>query len=190
MHYNTSELNSLNLNYLEQVPALYQMVPYEEMRRKECASLIFKRNCTQAAEIKVVGEHIRRNDQIARKQEQNRDRHDKIVEEMLVLNVDGFAQAIIEMESYTIQLLHEQSTSNKMVTAIGVDLFYHVVDNMNDTTMKFPPTNDFYSEILEQLGVSISQAIFKITIVILMNYYRCLYKQSRQIRDCTYSDWR
>ncbi|XP_034484557.1 ectopic P granules protein 5 homolog [Drosophila innubila] len=155
VHYNTSALNSLNLNYLERVPALYQMVPYEEMRRKECASLIFKRNCTQAATIKVVGEHIRRNDQISRKQEQNRDRHDKIIEEMLTLNVDGFAQAIIEMGSYTLQLLQAQSTSNKMVTAIGVDFFYHVVENMNYTTMKFPPTNDFYSEILEQLGVFI-----------------------------------
>ncbi|XP_034112376.2 ectopic P granules protein 5 homolog [Drosophila albomicans] len=154
VHYNTSEMNSLNLNYLERVPALYEMVPYVDTRRKECTSLIFKRNCSQAATIKVEGEHIRRNEQIARKQEQNRDRHDKIIEEMLALNVDGFAQAIVELGD-CITLLVQAQSANASATDIGLDIFYHVVDNMNDTTMKFPPTNDCYSHMLEELGVFI-----------------------------------
>jgi len=74
---------------------------------------------------------------------------------VLCRQLSGVVCESIDLGSYTLQLLQEQSTSNKMVTAIGVDFFYHVVENMNDTTMKFPPTNDFYSEILEQLGVSI-----------------------------------
>ncbi|XP_064550516.1 ectopic P granules protein 5 homolog [Drosophila montana] len=154
-HYNTSELNSLNLNYLERVPTLYQMVPYNETRSKECESLLFNRKCMRPAQIQLVPEHIRRNEQVARKQEQNRERHDKIVEEMLALNVDGFAQAIEELGGCIRQLLQEQAESNKEVTRAGIGFFYHVVDNMNDITMKFQPTNDFYSQVLEELGIFI-----------------------------------
>lgn len=131
------------------------MVPYNETRSKECESLLFNRKCVRPAQIQLVPEHIRRNEQVARKQEQNRERHDKIVEEMLALNVDGFAQNIVKLGSCIRQLLQEQAKSNKQVTPIGVGFFYHVVDNMNDITMKFQPTNDFYSQVLEELGVSI-----------------------------------
>lgn len=100
-------------------------------------------------------EHIRRNDQVARKQEQNRERHDKIIEEMLSLNVDGFALAIEELSGCIRQLLQEQLLpTNEKATSIGVKFFYHVVENMDDKTMKFQPTYDFYSQLLENLGVS------------------------------------
>lgn len=130
------------------------MVPYNEMRSKECESLLFNRKCVRPAQIQLVPEHIRHNDQVARKQEQNRERHDKIVEEMLALNVDGFAQAIEELGAYIHNLLQEQSKSNKYVTPTGIKFFYHVVDNMNDITMKFHPTKSFYSQMLQDLGVS------------------------------------
>lgn len=130
------------------------MVPYNEERSKECESLLFNRKCALPAKIQLVAEHIRHNDQIARKQEQNRERHDKIVEEMLALNVDGFAQAIEELGGYIQNLLQEQAKSNKFVTSIGIKFFYHVVDNMNDITMKFQPTKSFYSQMLHDLGVS------------------------------------
>lgn len=133
------------------------MVPYNELRSKECESLLFNRKCVRPAQIQLVPEHIRRNEQIARKQEQNRERHDKIVEEMLALNVDGFAQAIEELGGCIQHLLHEQTKPNKRATSIGICFFYHVVDNMNDITMKFQPTNKFYSQVLQDLGVSIEK---------------------------------
>ncbi|XP_030371319.1 ectopic P granules protein 5 homolog [Scaptodrosophila lebanonensis] len=152
-HYNSSELDCLNRNYLDRVPALYQMVPYNETRNKECDSLLFNRKCTRPAQITLVPEHIRRNDQISRNMDVNRERHDKIIEEMLQLNVDGFAQAIEELGGCISLLL--QAEQNKLVTEIGTDFFYHVVDNMTDITMKFQPTNDLYCRVLEELGVFI-----------------------------------
>ncbi|EDV91356.1 GH17394 [Drosophila grimshawi] len=145
-HYNTSEVNSLNLDYLERVPASYAMTAYEETIIKEC-----NRKCVKPAQIKLEKETISPNPQIARQQEKNRERHKKIVDEMLALNVDGFAQAIQELGGYIQHLLQEQS--NQKVISIGVNFFYHVVDNMNDTTKKFQPTHDFYSQILGELGV-------------------------------------
>lgn len=131
------------------------MVPYEDIKNKNCDSLLFNRKCTRPAQIKLMPEHIRRNDQVARKQEQNRERHDKIIDEMLSLNVDGFALAIEELSGYIRQLLQEQSLpTNEKATSIGVKFFYHVVENMEDKTMKFQPTYDFYSQLLENLGVS------------------------------------
>ncbi|XP_052836525.1 ectopic P granules protein 5 homolog [Drosophila gunungcola] len=151
-HYKTSELNSLNLNYLESVPALYQMVPYEEKRRKECTSLLFKRNCTAPANITLTPEHIRINDAISRKQTQNRERHDKIVEDLLLaMNVDSFAQAIEEFGVCIGALLVAPMESR--VTQIGVQVFYHLVENLNEVTMKFQATHDLYIEVLEKLGV-------------------------------------
>lgn len=164
---------SLNLNYVERVPTEYQMVPYEEVKNKNCDSLLFNRKCTRPAQIKLQPEHIRRNDQVARKQEQNRERHDKIIEEMLSLNVDGFALAIEELSAQIHQLL--QQSNNKQTTSIGVKFFYHVVDNMNDKTMQFQPTYDFYSQLLEELGVS--RRDYKVSNLMYLNV--CLY--SKQI---------
>ncbi|KAH8303103.1 hypothetical protein KR018_003536, partial [Drosophila ironensis] len=59
------------------------MVPYEETRRKECTSLLFKRSCTAPAQIVLVPEHIRLNEVISRKLKENRERHDKLVEDLL-----------------------------------------------------------------------------------------------------------
>lgn len=174
---------SLNLNYVERVPTEYQMVPYEEVKNKNCDSLLFNRKCTRPAQIKLQPEHIRRNDQVARKQEQNRERHDKIIEEMLSLNVDGFALAIEELSAQIHQLVQEQS-NNKMTTSIGVKFFYHVVDNMNDKTMQFQPTYDFYSQLLEELGVSGKD--YKIISNVLKYsplFNRSSYKLSNRMRD-------
>ncbi|EDW83213.2 uncharacterized protein Dwil_GK22441 [Drosophila willistoni] len=152
-HYKTSELNSLNLNYLERVPALYQMVPYQETRWKQCDSLLFNRRCTRPAEITVIPQHIRKNEQVSQKQDQNREQHDKIVNEMLEMNIDGFAQTIEELGSYIRVLL--QSPPDKMVTKIGTNFFYYVVDNLNDVTMKFQATHDLYKQLLDELGIYI-----------------------------------
>ncbi|XP_017037889.1 ectopic P granules protein 5 homolog [Drosophila kikkawai] len=151
-HYKTSELNSLNLNYLESVPALYQMIPYEETRRKECNSLLFQRTCTAPAKITLTPEHVRINEVISRKQTQNRERHDKIVEDLLLaMNVDSFAQAIEEFGVCIGALL--VAPLEAKVTQIGVQVFYHLVDNLNEVTMKFQPTHDLYFQVLEKLGV-------------------------------------
>uniref|UniRef100_B3P3B0 GG16333 n=1 Tax=Drosophila erecta TaxID=7220 RepID=B3P3B0_DROER len=151
-HYKTSELNSLNLNYLERVPTLYSMIPYEETRRKECTSLLFKRNCTAPAHIKLTPEHIRINDVISRKQTQNRERHDKIIDDLLLaMNVDSFAQALEELGVCIGALLVAPLESR--VTQIGVQVFYHIVDNLNEVTMKFQPTHDLYFQVLEKLGM-------------------------------------
>ncbi|XP_016985100.2 ectopic P granules protein 5 homolog [Drosophila rhopaloa] len=151
-HYKTSELNSLNLNYLESVPALYQMISYEETRRKECTSLLFKRTCTAPAHIKLTPEHIRINDVISRKQTQNRERHDKIIEDLLLaMNVDSFAEAIEEFGVCIGALLVAPIESK--VTQIGVQVFYHLVDNLSEVTMKFHPTHDLYFQVLEKLGI-------------------------------------
>nr|NP_650752.2 ectopic P-granules autophagy protein 5, isoform C [Drosophila melanogaster]Q9VE34.2 RecName: Full=Ectopic P granules protein 5 homolog [Drosophila melanogaster]AAF55595.2 ectopic P-granules autophagy protein 5, isoform C [Drosophila melanogaster] len=151
-HYKTSELNSLDLNYLERVPTLYSMIPYEETRRKECTSLLFKRNCTAPAQIKLTPEHIRINDVISRKQAQNRERHDKIIEDILLaMSVESFAQAIEELGVCIGALLVAPLESS--VTQIGVRVFYDIVDNLNEVTMKFQPTHDLYFQVLEKLGV-------------------------------------
>ncbi|XP_017041076.1 LOW QUALITY PROTEIN: ectopic P granules protein 5 homolog [Drosophila ficusphila] len=151
-HYKTSELNSLNLNYLESVPALYQMIPYEESRRKECTSLLFKRNCTAPANIKLTPEHIRINEVINRKQTQNRERHDKIIEDLLLaMNLDDFAQGVEEFGICIGALLVAPIDSR--VTQIGVEVFYCLVKNLNEVTMKFQPTHDLYFQVLEKIGV-------------------------------------
>ncbi|XP_017104957.2 ectopic P granules protein 5 homolog [Drosophila bipectinata] len=151
-HYKTSELNSLNSNYLESVPGLYQMVPYEETRRKECTSLIFHRSCTRAAQITLKPEHIRINEVISRKLNENRERHDKLVEELLgAMNVDVFAQAIEEFGVYIGAIL--QAPMDERVTQLGVKSFYQLVDNLNEVTMNFQPTHDLYFQVLDKLGI-------------------------------------
>ncbi|XP_017140447.2 ectopic P granules protein 5 homolog [Drosophila miranda] len=151
-HYMTSELNSLNLNYLEDVPAMYQMVPYEETRRKECSSMLFNRSCTSPVQLTLRPEHIRRNEQIFRKQQLNRERHEKRLEALLLAaNVDAFAQSIEQFGLCIGALL--QAPSGKRVTDLGVATFYHMVDCLNEVTMHFQPTHDLYFQVMEQLGV-------------------------------------
>ncbi|XP_034665712.1 ectopic P granules protein 5 homolog [Drosophila subobscura] len=151
-HYMTSELNSLNLNYLQDVRAMYQMVPYDETRRKECSSLLFNRTCTAPAQITLRPEHIRRNEKIFRKQQLNRDRHEKSLEALLMAaNVDRFAQCIEDFGLCIGALL--QAPSGRRVTDLGVAIFYHLVESLNEVTMEFQPTRDLYFQVLEQLGV-------------------------------------
>jgi len=129
------------------------MIPYEETRRKECTSLLFKRNCTAPAKITLTPEHIRINEVISRKQTQNRERHDKIVEDLLLaMNVDAFAQAIEEFGVCIGAILVAPMESR--VTQIGVQVFYHLVENLDEVTMKFQATHDLYFQVLEKLGVS------------------------------------
>ncbi|ALC46612.1 CG14299 [Drosophila busckii] len=152
-HYLTSELNSLNLNYLERVPALYQMIPYNEVRNKNCESLLFNRKCASPATITLVPERIRLNDQVSRLQEQNRERHDKILDEMVKLDVDNFALACREMHCYIQQLLQQQDATR--IQQIGIDIFYIVIENMSEVTLKFDATGTFFTQCADQLGVFI-----------------------------------
>lgn len=157
-HFKTSELNAINRNYMDNIVHLYKMVPYEEIKIKTCNSLLFNRQCTNPARIKTTLETIRKDTKVQDKITTYRERHDKIVDEMLNENVKDFAQCVGKIGQILRLLLSRRSDQddvmNQLKSNTGTEFFYHVIENMTDITMKFYATNKFYTELLNDLGVS------------------------------------
>ncbi|XP_005180740.1 ectopic P granules protein 5 homolog isoform X2 [Musca domestica] len=162
-HFKTSELNSINRNYMDNIVQLYKMVPYEEIKIKNCNSLVFNRRCSNPARIVTTLEKIRKDEQIQQKIDTFRERHDKIVDEMLHENVEEFARSVGEIGQILRLLLMRGNNANhtpqdvveRLKSNTGVAFFYHVIDNMSEITMKFNATHKFYTELLNDLGVFI-----------------------------------
>ncbi|XP_073818455.1 ectopic P-granules autophagy protein 5 isoform X2 [Musca autumnalis] len=162
-HFKTSELNSINRNYMDNIVQLYKMVPYEEIKIKNCNSLVFNRRCSNPARIVTILEKIRKDEQVQQKVDAFRERHDKIINEMLHENVEEFARSVGEIgQIIRLLLTREPTTTNsphdvveRLKCSTGIAFFYHVIENMSEITMKFNATNKFYSELLNDLGVFI-----------------------------------
>ena len=41
------------------------------------------------------------------------------------------------------------------ISSTGIQLFYNIIENMNEVCMKFTPLHEFYEHILTELAVSI-----------------------------------
>ncbi|XP_059219883.1 ectopic P granules protein 5 homolog isoform X1 [Stomoxys calcitrans] len=162
-HFKTSELNSINRNYMDNIVQLYKMVPYEEIKIKNCNSLVFNRRCSSPARIVTILEKIRKDEQIQHKIDAFRERHDKIVDEMLKENVEEFARCVGQIGQILRLLLTRQMANNqhnaddRLKSNTGINFFYHVIENMSEITMKFNATNKFYTELLNDLGVFIQE---------------------------------
>ncbi|XP_053947288.1 ectopic P granules protein 5 homolog isoform X1 [Anastrepha ludens] len=153
-HYETSELNSLNRNYLDMVLNLYKMVPYEEVKFKNCNSLLFKRQCSSPARIITTLEQIRMDNEVSGKISKYIERHDKIINGMLKLNVEEFARCVEQLSGIMRILIASNSVQHTtVVTNTGIHFFYAVVENLTDVTIKFQPTNDLYSQLLYELNI-------------------------------------
>ncbi|XP_011192881.2 ectopic P granules protein 5 homolog isoform X1 [Zeugodacus cucurbitae] len=153
-HYDTSELNSLNRNYLDMVTKLYKMMPYDEVKIRSCNSLLFNRQCSNPARITAKLEQIRIDSAVEANINKYKERHDKIINGMLKLNVEEFARCV-EQLSDIMRLLIATNSAQRMtvVTNTGIHFFYTVVENLTDVTMKFQPTNDLYSQLLNELNI-------------------------------------
>ncbi|XP_004534242.1 ectopic P granules protein 5 homolog isoform X2 [Ceratitis capitata] len=172
-HYHTSELNSLNRNYLEKVMKLQKMVAYEEIKLKSCNSLLFNRQCSNPARIITKLEKIRVDSAVEAKINKNIERRDKIINGMLTLNVEEFARCVEPLSCIMRILIASNATQRSTVaTNTGIHMFYTIVENLTDVTMKFQPTNDLYSQLLcdlnifihenqEQQGLSILELVLK-----------------------------
>ncbi|XP_065371725.1 ectopic P granules protein 5 homolog isoform X2 [Calliphora vicina] len=160
-HFKTSELNAINRNYMDNIVNLYKMVPYEEIKIKSCNSLLFNRQCTNPARIITTLEMIRKDEQVQEKITTYRERHDKIVDEMLNENVEDFAKCVGQIGQILRLLLIKSNdphdVMNQLKSNTGIEYFYHVIENMSDITMKFNATNKFYTELLNDLGVFIQE---------------------------------
>lgn len=142
---------------MDNIIHLYKLVPYEEIKIKSCNSLLFNRQCTNPARIVTTLEMIRKDEQIQEKITTYRERHDKIVDEMLNENVEEFARCVGQIGQILRLLLirsnDQHDVKNQLKSNTGIEYFYHVIENMSDITMKFNATNKFYTELLNDLGV-------------------------------------
>lgn len=146
---------------MDNIVQLYKMVPYEEIKIKNCNSLVFNRRCSSPARIVTTLEKIRKDEQIQQKIDGFRERHDKIVDEMLNENVEDFARCVGHIGQIVRLLLHRNNASphdvaDRLKSNTGVSFFYHVIESMSEITMKFNATNKFYTELLNDLGVSVA----------------------------------
>lgn len=74
-------------------------MPYNEVKHKGCTSVLFNLKCSSPAQITANLEQIQKDDNVSRKIEVYRERHNKLLEEMLEWNVEEFAQCIEDLST-------------------------------------------------------------------------------------------
>lgn len=158
---------------MDNIVLLYKMVPYEEIQIRSCNSLVFNRRCSNPAKIMTILEKIRKDEQIQHKIDSYRERHEKIINEMLSENVEEFAYCVGQIGQIISLLLFRQNAemhdpTDRLKCNTGIEFFYHVIDNMSEITMKFNATNKLYTELLNDLGVR--TPLIKFMIAIFCNY--------------------
>lgn len=79
------------------VTKLYKMVSYDEIKIRSCNSLLFNRQCSNPALITTKLEQIRIDSAIERNINKYKERHDKIINDMLKLNVEEFARCVEQL---------------------------------------------------------------------------------------------
>ncbi|XP_067619599.1 ectopic P granules protein 5 homolog isoform X2 [Eurosta solidaginis] len=157
--YDTQELSSLNRNYLDIVPSLYKMVPYEDVKMKGCDSIILNRQCTGPASIVTKPEQIRTDKQVEQKLHKIVERRNNIVNRNLKFNAEEFGRCVERLNNIVRTLIATNATQQiTVVIDIGIRVFYTLVENMNGVTINFQPTNDLYTQLLYDLNIFVQQS--------------------------------
>lgn len=95
--------------------------------------------------------------------ERNREKHELIIERQMTAPTDKAVLVFVRIQHHVRQVLANRKSARidqisedaHEVTAVGVAMFYQIIDNINEYLNLFPPSNELLTDVLSQLGVLI-----------------------------------
>lgn len=100
-------------------------------------------------------------ERIKNKMERNREKHELIVERQMTAPPEKAVLVFVRIQHHVRQVLLQQRRNSdhqssvqaaNEATAVGVSMFYTLIDSMNEYLDMFPPAHDLLTDVLSQLG--------------------------------------